>query len=232
MSYLANADHLYDQGKELFLKGEYTKATYMLREVEELAGNNNYRNSSHYIEEAATAMARGKGEVVDASPLKPCQGTGEAATLSIGGAVVSFSSHVVCVTTERDSDGPNAAMAELQEGISDVCGMKLRCMMDQQLASHKDFHPSQEGCPGIVPILVGYSRVLLERFDLADKLCATMEIQRARYHIFCEGPSGVFILGHTDEDLMEAVHCFLSELAKQAMGGGVIKIAELNKFGF
>ena len=53
-----------------------------------------------------------------------------------------------------------------------------------------------------------------------------------RYHIFCEGPTGVFILGQTDADLMEGVQCFLSELAKQAMGGDMIEIAELNKFGF
>jgi len=52
--YIEKADNLYEQGKTLFLDGEYKKATYMMMEVEELAGGP-YRNSGHYMAESQTS---------------------------------------------------------------------------------------------------------------------------------------------------------------------------------
>ena len=67
----------------LLVQGEYTKATYMMREVEELAGNNNYRNSSHYIEEATTAIARAKVAVEGANYSMTWVLTGRARMLTV-----------------------------------------------------------------------------------------------------------------------------------------------------
>ena len=50
-SYIDNADKLYEQGKDAFTAGDYTKAQSIMIEVEKLAGGP-YRNSSHYIEES------------------------------------------------------------------------------------------------------------------------------------------------------------------------------------
>ena len=54
-------------------------------------------------------------------------------------------------------------MAELQEGLCDLSGINLRCMTDQQLAFNKDFITIHGR--GLVPILVGYSRIILDRHE-------------------------------------------------------------------
>ena len=54
LQYIDDADRLYEEGKELFLNGDYKKSKHLMMEVEELAGGP-YRNSTHYLTEARKA---------------------------------------------------------------------------------------------------------------------------------------------------------------------------------
>lgn len=120
----------------------------------------------------------------------------------------------------------------LQEGIFEVSGIRLRVMMDQQLAFSKDFHPGLVGDDSsIVPILVGCSRVVLEKMGLADYLTPEIFPEGTRFRVYCEGPSGLFIIAQDEKDLMEAVQWFLTELASKAMSSDTVEISEINKFG-
>jgi hypothetical protein len=67
---------------------------------------------------------------------------------------------------------------------------------------------------------------------LAEKLAVEALPADARFHVFSEGASGIFIVGREDADLMQGVTWLLSELGREVMhSDSEISVTHLSKLG-
>ena len=143
----------------------------------------------------------------------------ELSHVSAGGVPVAYETHVLCISTEVQVAG---AMEELQEGLRDLSGLNLRVMTDEQFVA-------DDG--ELVPILVGFSRRLLDRYRLGDTLAVDMMPEDKRFRVYSQGSMGVFIMGRDEDSYRQASVWLLKKLAAEAMNEDGMTITDIDHLG-
>ena len=131
---------------------------------------------------------------------------------------MAYETHVLCISTELPVA---SAMEELQEGLVELSGLNLKRMTDDELLS-------DDG--ELVPIMVGYSRKLLDRYRLGDKLAVDQIPEDKRFRVYSHGSMGVWIVGRDENALGAAVRWLLKKLAGEAMDGAGMTISDIDHF--
>jgi hypothetical protein len=148
--------------------------------------------------------------------------------LSLGGLEISSASHCVCLSTEPQHEllsfeDIEAAAKALTVGIHNYTGRRLMSVPDARLQLNTAFHETGGAAAetqGRIPLCVGFSKVIAERFGVEAKLRPWNQKGRSarfQFRVLSEGPHVVFIVASSKQALLDAV-AFLLAAMEQADG--------------